>query len=168
MSTTEAPPPANRRGARIVLVVTALITGVAMLVHSAVQGRGASRFWAPCWQEGYESGICQHLQYEVVSPAWLAPLWVWAVEVALAVVVLVAASRAAGRIRSAVAALICVLASSLIVDYVMTPMVNGGYTSADDPPGFGLLGAAAMAASGALLLVVAMPRCARPPAPTPA
>jgi len=164
----QAPRPAHRRGARIVLVVTALITGVVMLAHSAVQGLGAYRFWTPCWQDGYESDVCQYLQYEVVSPAWLAPLWVWAVEVALAIVVLVAASRAAGRTPFAVAALICVLASSLVVDYSLTPLVNGGYTSADNPPGFGLIGAVAMAAGGLLLLLALVPRRASGAAPSAA
>ncbi|AJW80166.1 hypothetical protein [Clavibacter michiganensis] len=168
MSTTATPGPDRRRRAFIVLVVSALVAGVVMLAHSVVQGLGAYRFWTPCWVEGYESEICQRLQYEVVSPAWLAPLWVWAVEVALAVLVLVAASRAGGRVGFAVAALICVVASSVIVDYALTPLVNGGYMSADDPPGFGLIGAAAMAAGGALLLLALIPRRARAGAPSPA
>ncbi|KQQ03403.1 hypothetical protein ASG06_07710 [Rathayibacter sp. Leaf185] len=49
------------------------------------------------------------------------------------------------------------LASSILIDLVFTPAINGGYTSADNPPGLGLIGAVFLAIGGALMLRVAMP-----------
>jgi hypothetical protein len=150
----------DRRGicpARIALAVTAVVSGIGLLVHSLVQGVGAARYWEPCWSEGYDSAACSYLQHDAPSPSWLGPVWLWAVEVLLAVVVLVGTAMTRGRVRVAGWALGAAVASSLLVDHLLTPMVDGGYVSADSPPGSGLIGAVAMAVAGALLLVTAIP-----------
>lgn len=142
--------------ASILLAVLSVAVGVLLLGHAAVQGIGAAIFWGPCWSEGHESAACSFLQYEAPSPAWLLPYWVWFVEVLLAFVVIVASVAAGRRVGTAGLALVAVLASSLLVDYVFTPIINGGHTSADNPPGFGLIGAAFHAIGGALMLRVAI------------
>ncbi|MCJ1688131.1 hypothetical protein [Rathayibacter sp. VKM Ac-2927] len=157
MAMTRAVPVLSQRRRSILLAVLAVAVGVLLMGHAAVQGIGAANFWAPCWSEGFESAACDFLQYEAPSPAWLLPYWVWFVEVLLALVVIVAAVAAGRRLGTAGLALVAVLASSALIDSAFTPMINGGHTSADDPPGFGLIGAAFLAFAGALMLRVATP-----------
>ncbi|WP_129587994.1 hypothetical protein [Rathayibacter oskolensis] len=152
----------HRSRASILLTVLSVVVGVLLLGHAALQGVGAVMFWRPCWSEGYESAECSSLQYETPSPVSLLPFWMWFVEVLLALVAIGASVAAGRRLRSAGLALVAVLASNLLIDYVLTPVVNGGYSSADDPPGFGLIGAAFLAIAGALMLRVAIPD-RRPP-----
>ncbi|KQQ21802.1 hypothetical protein ASF48_00675 [Rathayibacter sp. Leaf299] len=154
MAITETAP---RGTARLVLALVAFASGVLLLSHAAVQGVGALSFWQPCWMQGYDSGACAYLQYEAPTPEWLAPLWVWFAELLLSIAVLALSMRAQGRIVPAAFALLAVLGSSILVDYVFTPAVNGGYLSADNPPGFGLIGAVCQAVAGVLLLVTAVP-----------
>ncbi|MWV47963.1 hypothetical protein GRS96_01585 [Rathayibacter sp. VKM Ac-2803] len=145
------------RKASILLTVLSVVAGLLLLGHAAVQGIGAATFWRPCWSEGYESAACSILQYEAPSPAWLAPLWVWFAEVLLALVVIGASVAAGRRLGTAGLALVAVLASSILIDLVFTPAINGGYTSADNPPGLGLIGAVFLAIGGVLMLRVAAP-----------
>lgn len=154
MAITETAP---RGTARVVLALVASASAVLLLGHAAVQGVGALVFWQPCWSQGYGSEACAYLQYEAPTPEWVAPLWVWFAELLLSIAVLVLAMRAQGRIVPAAFALPAVLGSSILVDYVFTPAINGGYISADNPPGFGLIGAVCQAAAGVLLLVTAVP-----------
>lgn len=154
MAITETAP---RGTARVVLALVASASAVLLLGHAAVQGVGALVFWQPCWSQGYGSEACAYLQYEAPTPEWVAPLWVWFAELLLSIAVLVLAMRAQGRIVPAAFALPAVLGSSILVDYVFTPAINGGYISADNPPGFGLIGAVCQAAAGLLLLVTAVP-----------
>jgi len=155
MAITETAP---RGTARVVLALVAFASGVLLLSHAAVQGVGALAFWQPCWSQGYGSGACASLQYEAPTPEWLAPLWVWFAELLLAIAVLALSMRAQGRIVPAAVALLAVLGSSILVDYVFTPAINGGYLSADNPPGFGLIGAACQAVAGVLLVTAVPPR----------
>ncbi|OOB91760.1 hypothetical protein B0T42_04105 [Rathayibacter sp. VKM Ac-2630] len=131
--------------------------GILLLGHAAVQGIGAAVFWRPCWTEGYESEACAFLQYEAASPLQLLPFWLWFVEVLLALVVIGASVAAGRRLGTAGLALVAVLASSVLIDLVFTPAINGGHTSADEPPGAGLIGAAFLLVAGALMIRVATP-----------
>ncbi|PPF46326.1 hypothetical protein C5C44_13660 [Rathayibacter sp. AY1F6] len=157
MSITKTAPRLSRKGASILLSVLAAAAGVLLLIHAAVQGIGAATFWGPCWSDGYESAACNYLQYEAPAPAFFLPFWVWIAEVLAALVVVVGSIAAERRIVTAGLALVAVLASSLLFDMVFTPMINGGYSSADEPPGFGLIGASFLAVSGVLMLRVAIP-----------
>lgn len=148
----------HKAGARILLALLAGGSAVALLAHAAVQGFGAVTFWSPCWSEGYTSGACDYLQYQAPTPGWIAPVWVWFAEVLLALVVIGVSVAAGSRVGSAGLALVAVLASSLLIDYVFTPAIDGFSTSADNPPGFGLIGAVAQAVAGSLMLRVAIPR----------
>lgn len=141
----------------MLLTVLSVVVGLLLLVHAGVQGIGAAIFWSPCWSEGQESAACYFLQYEAPQPAWLLPTWVWFVEVLLALVVIVASVAAGRRVGTAGLALVAVLASSALIDAVFTPLINGGHTSADEPPGFGLIGAVLLAIGGVLMFRVALP-----------
>ncbi|QHC62719.1 hypothetical protein GSU69_08515 [Rathayibacter festucae] len=157
MTITKTVPGSDRKTASIFLSVLSVGVGVLLLGHAAVQGIGAAVFWRPCWSEGYESDVCNFLQYEAPTPAWLLPFWVWFVEVLLALIVIAACVAAGRRLGTAGLALVAVLASSLLIDLIFTPMINGGYSSADEPPGFGLIGAGFLALGGLLTLRVAVP-----------
>ncbi|MWV51393.1 hypothetical protein GRS96_19155 (plasmid) [Rathayibacter sp. VKM Ac-2803] len=149
--------PVRPDGKSIVLSVLAVAVGVLLLGHAAVQGIGAAMFWGPCWSEGYDSVACNFLQYQAPTPAWVLPFWVWFVEVLLALVVIAGCVVAGRRLGTAGLALVAVLMSSVLIDLVFTPMVNGGYSSADEPPGFGLIGAGFLAVGGVLMFRVAVP-----------
>jgi hypothetical protein len=113
-------------------------------------------FWAPCFTLGHTSAACEYLQYEAPGPRWLGLMAWWPLEVIAAAIVV--ALSFGTRTTLAFAALGCVLLSNMVTDYVLTPLFNGGYTSADNPPGFGMFGAVLLAASGVLLvLIVALP-----------
>ncbi|MDY0914519.1 hypothetical protein [Rathayibacter festucae] len=151
------PAPVRPDGKSIVLSVLAVAFGVFLLGHATVQGIGAATFWGPCWSDGYDSAACNFLQYQAPTPEWVLPFWVWFVEVLLALVVIAGCVVAGRRLGTAGLALVAVLASSVLVDLVFTPMVNGGYSSADEPPGFGLIGAGFLAVGGVLMLRIALP-----------
>lgn len=155
--TGTVPAPVRRRRKSILLVALSMAVGMLLLGHAAVQGIGATVFWRPCWSEGYESAACSFLQYEATSPLQLLPFWLWFVEVLLALVVTGASVAAGRRLGTAGLALVAVLASSVLIDLVFTPAINGGHTSADEPPGAGLIGAAFLAVAGALMFRVATP-----------
>lgn len=151
-----------------------------LLVHAALQGFGAAAFWRPCAEVGFLSDACMYLQYEAPVPWWSWLAWLWPVEVAALIAAVVVAGRAVdGRAvaqrpvahRGLVfAALVLVVICNMVTDYVITPAFNGGYTSADSPPGFGIFGAVGIGAAGiALALSVVLPtvvarvRASQPP-----
>jgi len=149
------PAPVRRRRPSILLAALSVVVGVLLLAHAAVQGIGAAVFWRPCWSQGYESAACSFLQYEATTPLELLPFWLWFAEVLLALVVIGASVAAGRRLGTAGLALVAVLASSVLIDLVFTPAMNGGHTSADEPPGAGLIGAAFLVVAGALMFRVA-------------
>lgn len=151
------PAPVRRRRPSILLAALSVVVGVLLLAHAAVQGIGAALFWRPCWSQGYESAACSFLQYEATTPLELLPFWLWFAEVLLALVVIGASVAAGRRLGTAGLALVAVLASSVLIDLVFTPAINGGHTSADEPPGAGLIGAAFLMVAGALMFRVATP-----------
>ncbi|KQQ08661.1 hypothetical protein [Rathayibacter sp. Leaf296] len=151
------PAPVRRRRPSILLAALSVVVGVLLLAHAAVQGIGAAVFWRPCWSQGYESAACSFLQYEATTPLELLPFWLWFAEVLLALVVIGASVAAGRRLGTAGLALVAVLASSVLIDLVFTPAINGGHTSADEPPGAGLIGAAFLVVAGALMFRVATP-----------
>ena len=140
---------------------TRVLVGVAsllLLMHAVLQGIGAVRFWQPCVDEGYLSDACAYLQYEVPTPWWSYLSWLWLIEIALLIIVLVGANRSGRRIWPAISALVLVVLCNTITDYVITPAFNGGYTSADSPPGFGIFSAVAIGLAGCLLPLTLLPR----------
>ncbi|WP_230674194.1 hypothetical protein [Rathayibacter sp. Leaf248] len=162
--TGTVPAPVRRHRESILLAVLSATVGMLLLAHAAAQGIGAAVFWRPCWTEGYESAACSFLQYEAVSPLQLLPFWLWFAEVLLALAVIGASVAAGRRLGTAGLALVAVLASSALIDLVFTPAINGGHTSADEPPGAGLIGAAFLVVAAALMFRVATPY-RRPPLP---
>jgi len=134
------------------------VTSLLLLVHAVLQGVGAAAFWQPCVDDGFLSDACAYLQYEVPTPWWAYLSWLWLVEIALLILALVGANRSARRIWPAVSALGLVVLCNTVTDYVITPAFNGGYTSADSPPGFGIFSAVAVGIAGCLLPLMLLPR----------
>lgn len=152
-----------------ILRPAAALLAVVCFVHAALQGVGAAEFWSGCFTTGPDSAACLYAQYEAPDPWWTRLQLVgWPLEAALAVVVVVAAFAADARRYAALAALACVAASNLVADYVLTPLVNGGIVSADNPPGYGLYGAVLLAAAGVFAVVTALPASALPARPVSA
>lgn len=145
------------RRARLVIVfrALALIAALATGAQAVAQGLGASTFWAPCFALGYDSDACMYLQYRAPAPDWFALFAWWPAQVALAIAVVIVGAVARARFALAVPALGSVALANVLFDYSFTPMVNGGYVSADDPPGFGLVGAVLFATASALFAVSA-------------
>lgn len=146
-----------RRRTTIRLRITAGVLGLVCLGHAALQGVGAAMFWRECFALGATSAACSFAQYEAPSPWWLVLQYAgWPVETALALVMAALAFALAQRRRTALASLIFVVSSNFLADYVLTPLFNGGYDSADNPPGYGLYGAVLLAVAGVLAIVVAV------------
>ena len=144
----------TRFGPILIVRALALLTAAVVLWHAATQASGAAETWRPCFEQSYESAVCSFQQYEAEPASWHRLFWLWWGEMALAVVVLVGSWRSRHFRRLAFAAAVAVLASNLVLDYVLTPAFNGGYTSADDSPGFGFFGAACLAIAGVLFGLV--------------
>jgi len=144
----------GRSRTRVLVGVTSLL----LLVHAVLQGTGAATFWQPCVTDGFLSDACAYMQYEEPTPWWAYLSWLWLIEIALLIIVLVGANRSGRRIWPAVSALGLVVLCNTITDYVITPAFNGGYTSADWPPGFGIFGAVAVGIAGCLLPLMLLPR----------
>ena len=117
-----------------------VVGAVVLLVHAVAQAVGAASFWEPCFEDGYDSDVCMDLQYNTDMPWWASIHPLWPIEIALCV-----------------AALIVVITCNQIVDYGLTPALNGGYMSADAAPGYGFFGAGAVGVAGILLLLTLVP-----------
>jgi hypothetical protein len=143
-----------QRTATIVVLITTLL----LLVHAALQGVGAGAFWQPCFDVGQNSDACMFLQYEAATPWWAQLTWLWPVEIALLIVVLVAVGRSGQRSWPAITALALVALCNVLTDYVITPAFNGGYTSADSPPGHGVFGAVGIGVAGVVVALTLLPR----------
>jgi hypothetical protein len=136
--------------------ILAAVAAIVVLVHAVLQATGSLEFWAPCFAFGHTSGACSYLQYEAPGPWWLGLMAWWPVEVIATAVVCALSFGARTRTTLAFVAFGCVLLSNMVTDYVLTPLFNGGFTSADNPPGFGMFGAVLLGASGVLLVLVAV------------
>jgi hypothetical protein len=156
MSVVSAIRPLAAVTSRSLAALTAVLCGV----HAALQGSGAASTWRPCFAEGFDSAICLDLQYTAPSPWWIALGWLWFLELALAIgtVALTAASRPRRGVRlgAALAAALLIGLSNMVFDYAGTPLINGGYVSADNAPGFGYLGAGLLAAAAVALMAAAL------------
>lgn len=135
------------------------VTGAACLVGSGITIALVLAEWSPCFapppdgRPHFDSRECIRLQTNFRGDAaWI--LWCAAVAVTLASVVAARVRRGPGI--PYLAALVPLAAGFLLIDYLITPTVNGGYSSHDSPPGFGVWTCACVAAAGALLLVFAV------------
>jgi hypothetical protein len=133
-------------------------TAVLLLLHAVLQGAGSATFWQPCADSGNESDACMYLQYEAPTPWWSYLSWLWLVEIGLLIAAIVALGRSGRPAWPAVTALVFVVLFNLVVDYGFTPAFNGGYTSADSPPGFGMIGAVGIGAAGCILPIALLRR----------
>lgn len=138
------------------LRIAAGVLAAWLLTHALIQGIGAATFWQPCFELGYGSDACAFLQYEAPSPRWVDLMIVWLAEAPVSIAVFALALAAHARVALSLGALLAVVMSNMITDYVVTPALNGGYTSADNAPGFGLFGAALLLIAAAQLAVVAL------------
>jgi len=141
---------------RLLAALTAALCGV----HAVLQGSGAASTWRPCFDEGFDSAICLDLQYTAPSPWWTVLGWLWFLELALAIATVALTARSAprkgARLGAALAAALLIGFSNTVFDYAGTPLINGGYASADNAPGFGYLGAGLLAAAAVGLVVAAL------------
>lgn len=141
----------NARSTRRSNGVIVMVASALLLAHAVLLGVGAASFWWPCFAIGQTSHECFYLQYEAPTPWWAHLSWLWPVEIALLIIVLVVANRSGRLLWPATSALVFVVLCNTITDYVITPAFNGGYTSADSPPGHGLFGAVGLGIAGCLL-----------------
>jgi len=139
---------------RTLLVATAAL----LLLHAVLQGVGAATFWQPCADSGNESDACMYLQYEAPTPWWSYLSWLWPVEIGLLIAAIVALGRSGRQAWPAISALVLIVLFNLVVDFGFTPAFNGGYTSADSPPGFGMIGAFGIGAAGCILPIALLRR----------
>jgi hypothetical protein len=149
--------PETRSPRRVATVFVALTT-VLLLVHAVLQGVGAGVFWQPCFDVGQNSDACMFLQYEAATPWWAQLSWLWPVEIVLLITVLVFVGTTGQRSWPAVTALVLVALCNVITDYVITPAFNGGFTSADSPPGHGVFGAVGIGVAGCIVALTLLPR----------
>lgn len=145
-----------RRGAWGWTLGAALVAAVVFAGHGSLQWMSAIDFWAPCYADGFESTGCLHQQYEAVMPWWQRWLWMWPVEMAVAVLVVVTVWFSKVAPYLAWTALVLVGLSNVITDYMMGPVINGGYTSADSAPGVGYFGATMLCLAALLYLALAV------------
>jgi hypothetical protein len=150
----------TQRGARREwrMVGTVGATNLLLLTHAVLQGVGAATYWRPCATDGSASDACMYLQYEAPTPWWAYLGWLWVVEIALVVTVLLINHRSGRQLWPAVTALVFDVLCNSAIDYAITPAFNGGYTSADSPPGHGLFGAVGIGIAGCVLPFVLLPR----------
>jgi hypothetical protein len=141
----------------LVVAIAALL-----LLHAVLQGVGAATFWRPCADNGNASDACMYLQYEAPTPWWSYLSWLWLVEIGLLIAAIVALGRSGRRAWPAITALVFVVLFNLVVDYGFTPAFNGGYTSADSPPGYGLIGAVGIGIAGCVLPIALLRRKPQP------
>lgn len=136
------------------------LTAMLCVVHAVMQAIGSWTFWAPCFAEGfgnlagYDSDECMYLQYEAETPLWMHLGHVWLLEMALSVMIVVFAMTRAARRWAAGVAVVLIALSNPLIDYVVAIPLNGGYSSADAAPTFGLFGAALLLAAVPFLLLV--------------
>lgn len=131
-----------------------LIAATGCLTHGVLQAVSAAQFWRVCFTEHFDSPACLFQQYEAVTPWWQYSVWPWVVEMAIAVLVLAAAAWARQSAWLAWAAFGAVALSNVVTDYLVGPIINGGYTSADSAPGVGFFGAGMLCFAGVLYLMI--------------
>ncbi len=141
---------------RAVLLVHA---GVALVCGVQVVARAVA-YWAPCSPADYDSPACLWAQTDGVPGTdsvydSITGLWVTAVVTAVVAAVV---CRVAGGPRSlALATMLPPVLVNPATEYVLTPLVNGGYGSHDTHPWSGILLGTALMVSGVIATVGALP-----------
>lgn len=138
--------------------------GVA-LVYAAVAAVGAApilryavTYWQPCFHNDYDSPACQTIQshdiagaftYEGIETRWLV------VTVAAVVTAALCLLARAPRVVVIGVPLLALIVNPL-GDYMLTPLVNGGYPSHDAHPASGIPMGAGLALSGLIAAIAAL------------
>lgn len=127
------------------------------LAHGVLQALGALSFWMNCFSLGMDSEPCLYAQYKAPTPWWVAlQVVAWPIETVLATLALILSLRLKLGYGMAFVGFVSIVLSNFLADYVLTPVFNGGHVSADNPPGYGVYGAALV-----LMAVVAYVRLLR-------
>lgn len=133
--------------------------GVALVYGVQVVGRVVA-YWAPCSPADYDTPACLWAQTDGVprtDSVYDSITGLWATVLLTAVVAAVVCRVADGPRSLALAAMLPPLLINPATEYILTPIINGGYASHDTHPWSGVLLGAALMASGAIAAVGASP-----------